>query len=76
MFEHTTHEVRCDLCDKPKQGGETDITTFFAGEQDSEPVLKSMDVCRDCRTRPIVDLLSKLTDLGRMFQVRRSIQAA
>ena len=46
LFLHTTHEVRCDLCDKPQQQGETDVITFFAGETNEEPVQKSMDVCR------------------------------
>ena len=76
LYEHTSHEVRCDLCDKPKQNGETDVITFFAGEEDGEPILKSADVCRECRARPIEELLAKLTDLGAIFGVRRSTESA
>ena len=76
LYEHTSHEVRCDLCDKPKQNGETDVITFFAGEENGESIMKSADVCRDCRARPIEDLLAKLTDLGAIFGVRRSTESA
>ena len=64
------------LCDKPKQCGETDIITFFAGEEHGEPVLKSKDVCHDCQTWPIIEPLSKMTDLSHVFQVSLSVQAA
>lgn len=72
LFLHTTHEVRCDLCDKPQQQGETDVITFFAGETNEEPVQKSMDVCRDCRSLLISDLLAELGELGHVFGARRS----
>jgi len=72
VLRAATYQVRCDLCDKPQEQGQTDVITFFAGETEGEPVLKSMDVCRECRSRPIADLLAKLGGLGHVFGVRRN----
>ena len=72
LHVHTTHTLNCDICGKPKQDGETDIVNFVVDLNDGETVLKSMDVCRDCRTRPIEDMLARLGELGHLFQVRLS----
>jgi len=40
LYEHTSYEVRCDLCDKPQEQGQTDVITFFTGDSDVGPTLK------------------------------------
>jgi len=72
LFEHIRREVRCDICGQPRQQGETDVVNLVADPNIDGPVLKSVDVCRECRSRPISDLLAKLVDLGHVFGPRVS----
>jgi hypothetical protein len=51
LHVHKSYELKCDICGKPNQDGETDIVNLVADPNLEEPTLKSVDVCRDCRDR-------------------------
>ena len=74
LHVHKSYALKCDICGKPKQDGETDIVNLVADPNLEEPTLKSVDVCRDCRDRPIADLLARITELGHVFGPRLSTE--